>query len=245
MTCVWVLPGPPGLRLPPSGSQDACRELVLGHLYSGGRAVPVLGPRGASCPSGPWGPGQNRSAREAGRSREKGLRPNASLGNARSSPPSTHPGSAVTLLIAVPEERPHPPGPSSPVLWAWPSDLGASLGGTVGGHRHPACPEAPDTAEGKSRFQRSHFLPPAINCKTERQFHNSCWGQKATALTLYFGTATYLILRNTQDERGRGSAPQRKSCLKPSGPIDTQRKIWKVSPLIWTFPPSSAQQTSR
>lgn len=149
------------------------------------------------------------------------------------------------FINSSPRGEASPPGPSSPALWAWPSDLGASLGGTVGGHRHPACPEAPGTAEGKSRFQRSHFLPPAINCKTQRQLHNSSWGRKATALTLYFGTATHLILRNTQDERGRGSALQRKSCLKPSGPIDTQRKIWKVSPLIWTFPPSSAQQTSR
>lgn len=237
MTCVWVLPGPPGLRLPPSGPQDACRELVLGHLYPGGRAVPVLGPRGASCPSGPWGPGQNRSAREAGRSHKKGLRPNTSLGNARSSPPSTHPGSAVTLLIAAPKERPHPLDRHRPpcglgrATWGHPSE------GRLGDIATLPARRLQTLQREKAGFKDHSFsLPPSTATHSINLI---------TALTLYLGTATYLILRNTQDERGRVSALQRKSCLKPSGPINTQRKIWKVSPFIWTFPPSSAQQTSR
>ena len=231
MTCVWVLPGPPGLRLPPSGPQDACRELVLGHVYPGGRAVPVLGPRGASCSSGPWGPGQNRSAREAGRSRKKGLRPNASLGNAQSPPPSTHPGVSGHFINSSPRGEASPPGPSSPSLWTWPSDLGASLGGTVGGHRHPACPEPPDTAEGKGRFQRSHFLPPAINCKTQHQFHYSSRGQKETELTLYCGTAIHLTLRNT---RTRGAGSQRCKeypVLNHLGPLTHREKSGNLVPL--------------
>lgn len=155
MTCVRV---PPGSPLGASGRSQGAGP---GIFISGRKGSPVLGPRGTSCPSGPRGPGQDQSAREASQSRTNSLGPSASPGNAQSPPLSARPGSAVTLLIAAPEKRSPPPQdrhhPScglSRATWGHPREgqPGDTATLTAG---------ALDPAERKAGF-----LPPAINYKT-------------------------------------------------------------------------------
>lgn len=84
MTCVCVLPGPAGPRLPPSlGPSGLWLGARPGCLYPGGWGAPETDPHGASTPSGLWGPGQNRSGPEAGRSRKKASGQTATLGTLR------------------------------------------------------------------------------------------------------------------------------------------------------------------
>ena len=163
MTCVRV---PPGSPLGASGRSQGAGP---GIFISGRKGSPTLGPQGASCPSGPWGPGRDQRAREASQSRTKGLGPSTSPGNARSPPLSARPGSAVTLFIAAPRRGHPPPGPASPFLRARPSDLGASPGGTARGHGHPACPGLWTQQRAK---QGSSFPPSTAR---RQQFRNSSW----------------------------------------------------------------------
>ena len=135
-------------------------------------------------------------------------------------------GSAVTLLIAAPEGRPHPgrsPLSLQPrrVTWghSW-EGAREPLGVPAGGQHHPAWSlHTHAEKEKKSRFQRSRVLR-APNCRHS----TAALGGTETVRSLHKVTAARPDLR----ARGEPRLLHREyPILKPSGAITTQRKTWK------------------
>lgn len=213
--CVCIPPGPPALRLPPTPPAGPEGLGMLAGSWSRDIFIPEEGqPRAWSTrrflSTGAMGARtepKHPGGRPAGLARKTSGQ-TATLGTCGPLLPPHVRGSAVTLLIATPEERPHPWSVSA--LPAGLAERPEGVPRSNGTGDIATLPEgSADTAEEKAGL-REHIFPAAPSPPST--FHSQ-WN-------------------STKSVPGQSNRPHprkhRRRRAESPGPINAQRKVWKV-----------------